>query len=69
MAGDVETGEQAIERSAAVRLKPFGTRRVTHVFGTWQLHLTAPAPKQQAKRVAEPEGFEPSIGLYNPITV
>jgi hypothetical protein len=21
------------------------------------------------RRVAEPEGFEPSIGLYNPITV
>ena len=22
-----------------------------------------------SKRMAEPEGFEPSIGLYNPITV
>jgi hypothetical protein len=25
--------------------------------------------KEVSKRVAEPEGFEPSIGLYNPITV
>lgn len=23
----------------------------------------------EGRRVAEPEGFEPSIGLYNPITV
>jgi hypothetical protein len=23
----------------------------------------------QLKKLAEPEGFEPSIGLYNPITV
>ena len=27
------------------------------------------APKRKRRRVAETEGFEPSIGLYNPITV
>jgi hypothetical protein len=25
--------------------------------------------KAKSKGMAEPEGFEPSIGLYNPITV
>jgi hypothetical protein len=44
---------------------PFGTRLspmswvrpVTHVSGL------------DRRQMAEPEGFEPSIGLYNPITV
>jgi hypothetical protein len=44
-----------------------GSHGVAPAFAYAPLRLAA--PKRKRRRVAEPEGFEPSIGLYNPITV
>ena len=55
--------EVDVPHAATVSLRPFG--RHPSPFGLW----VACHPKPAGRRVAEPEGFEPSIGLYNPITV
>jgi hypothetical protein len=49
---------QPLDNPFGMRLSPMSwVRSVTYLFGL------------DTRRMAETEGFEPSIGLYNPITV
>ena len=58
--------EVDVPHVVAVSLRSYGASETPFALPAFGWPATR---SPSGRRVAEPEGFEPSIGLYNPITV